>query len=275
MNLRERSLGVGMRRRFQARVDQLNLARGPPHPAPVSDQDIAALPSPAQRYLEFMGVVGRPRDWSFRARFLGEFRQRTEQKFMPCEAWQYNTSLGPARVYYMRIDFAGVLPMFGVDVYQAGHGQMHGKLLGLIAVADGSGPEFDISELTTYVNDALMFAPSMLLTPAVSWTTVDDDSFRVSMSDRGISATSRVFVDAQGRMVDFSTTDRWAALPAGLTRACWTTPIDGWLNHDGRWLPTGGHAVWHLDSGEFEYGRGQFVPESVEWNVPPAGGGLA
>jgi hypothetical protein len=98
-----------------------------------------------------------PRDWSFRARFVGEFRQRIGQKFMPCEAWQYNTSLVPARVYYMRIDFAGLLPMFGVDVYRAGHGRMHGKLLGLITVAYGSRPEFDVSELTTYVNDALMF----------------------------------------------------------------------------------------------------------------------
>jgi hypothetical protein len=69
-------------------------------------------------------------------------------------------------------------------------------------------------------------------------------------------------------MVDFSTTDRWAALPGGLTRARWTTPIDGWSAHGDRWLPTGGHAIWYLDSGEFEYGRGQFIPESVEFNVP-------
>jgi hypothetical protein len=269
MNLRERILGVGMRRRFQARVDQLNLPAGSVDTAPISEEDIAALPSPARRYLRFMGVVGRPRDWSFRARFVGEFRQRPGQKFMACEAWQYNTSLVPARVYYMRIDFAGVLPMFGVDVYRAGQGRMHGKLLGLITVADGSGPEFDLSELTTYVNDALMFAPSMLLTPAVTWAAVNDYSFDVRMSDGGISATSRVFLDEQGRMVDFSTTDRWAALPAGLTRARWTAPIDGWLDYRGRLLPTGGRAIWHLDTGEFEYGRGRFVQESVEFNVPP------
>ena len=188
---------------------------------------------------------------------------------MPCEAWQYNTSLVPARVYYIRIDFAGVLPMFGVDVYQAGHGHMHGKLLGLITVAEGSGPEFDVGELTTYVNDGLMIAPSTLLTPAVAWTAVDDHSFDVSMSDGGISATSRVFVDDHGRMIDFSTTDRWAALPGGLTRARWTTPIDGWLDHEGQWLPTGGRAIWHLDTGEFEYVRGRFLLESVEVNVPP------
>ena len=238
MNLMERILGVGMRRRFQARVDQLKLPAGPVDTAPVSDDDIATLPSTAQRYLRFMGVIGRPRDWSFRTRFVGKFRQRIGQKFMPCEAWQYNTTLVPARVYYMRIDFAGVLPMFGVDLYQAGHGRMRGKLLGMITVADGSGPEFDVGELTTYLNDALLLAPSMLLTPAVTWAAVDDHSFDVSLSDGGISATSRVFVDEQGRMVDFSTTDRWAALPDGLTRARWTTPIDGWMDHQGRWLPT-------------------------------------
>jgi hypothetical protein len=53
-----------------------------------------------------------------------------------------------------------------------------------------------------------MFAPSMLLTPAVTWAAVDHYSFDVRMSDGGISATSRVFGDEQGRMVDFSTTDR-------------------------------------------------------------------
>jgi hypothetical protein len=270
MTLRERTLGVGMRRRFQARVDRLNLPpTGPVDTAPVSDDDLSTLPSAAQRYLRFTGVVGRPRDWSFRVRFVGEFRQRPGQKFMPCEAWQYNTSLVPARVYYMRIDFAGVLPMFGVDVYRAGQGRMQGKLLGLITVADGSGPDFDLSELTTYVNDALIFAPSMLLTAAVTWAAVDKHSFDVSMSDGGISATSRVFVDEPGRMVDFSTTDRWAALPDGLTRARWTTPIDGWLDYGGRWLPTGGHAIWHLDTGEFEYGHGRFARESVEFNLPP------
>jgi hypothetical protein len=39
----------------------------------------------------------------------------------------------------MRIDFAEVLPMFGVDLYYAGHGRMRGTLLGMITVADGSG----------------------------------------------------------------------------------------------------------------------------------------
>jgi len=159
--------------------------------------------------------------------------------------------------------------MFGVDLYQAGPGRMRGKLLGMITVADGSGQEFDLGELTTYLNDALMRAPSMLLTPAVTWgrltTTRSTSACPTAQSRRPHGS----YVDEQGRMVDFSTTDRWAALPGGLTRAYWTTPIDGWMDHEGRWIPTGGRAIWHFDTGEFEHARGRFVPESVEFNVPP------
>ena len=45
---------------------------------------------------------------------------------------------GPARLYYMRIDFAGVLPMFGVDVYRAGHGRMHGQPVSQMARVRGT-----------------------------------------------------------------------------------------------------------------------------------------
>jgi hypothetical protein len=33
--------------------------------------------------------------------------------------------------------------------------------------------------------------------------------------------------------------------------------------------PTGGHAIWHFGTSEFEYARGRFAPESVKFNVPP------
>jgi hypothetical protein len=107
-----------------------------------------------------------------------------------------------------------------------------------------------------------MIAPSMLLTPAVTWAAVDDHRFDITMSDR-ISATSRVFVAEQGRMVGFSTTDRWAALSDGLIRARWTTPIDGRMDYQGRCFPSAG-----VPSGT-KYVRGRFIPESVEFNVPP------
>jgi uncharacterized protein DUF6544 len=266
MRLTDAVLGPVTHRWFERLVRRLP-AQDEPAAESVTDADLDPLPEPARRYLRGMGVVGRPRDHSFRARFRGQFRMRPEQGFMPCDAWQLNTAPVPSRLFAMRIDLAGVVPMFGTDTYAGGRGRMHGRLLGLVTVADATGPEMDVGELVTWVNDACMLAPSMLLGPAVTWTAVTDDEFGLTVTDAGVTASARVVVDDAGRMVDFSTEDRYAALPGGLTRARWSTPIDGWLEHAGRPMPTGGRAVWHLSEGDFEYARGRFVPQTVQFST--------
>ncbi len=42
---------------------------------------------------------------------------------------------------------------------------------------------------------------------------------------------------------DFSTGDRHADLPSGLTRAEWTTPIAGWRTTTGESMPTAAKAI--------------------------------
>jgi hypothetical protein len=146
---------------------------------------------------------------------------------------------------------------------------MRGKLLGMVPVADGSGTEFDLSELVTWLNDAIMFAPSMLLgSHATFAATGSDDEFNVAVTDRGRTVRGRVFLDADGAPHDFSTEDRWAALSGGLVRARWTTPFAGWRLVDGRRLPSGGAGIWHLPDGEYRYAEIDAV-DSVAFNVAP------
>lgn len=146
---------------------------------------------------------------------------------------------------------------------------MRGKLLGLFTVADGEGPEFDLGELTTYLNDAVLLAPSMLLGPATTWTEVGDASFDVTLQDRGRSSTARVTLDHQGAPRVFCTNDRYAALPSGLVRAPWTTRSEHGTTVDGRALPISSSATWHLPDGEFTYVDGAIDPPSIDWNVGP------
>lgn len=234
----------------------------------VTEADLAGLPEPAQRYLRRMGVVGRPRDWSFLVRFTGRFK-RPGQPWMPCEAWQYNARSPVTRLFHMRIDFLRVVPMVGRDRYVAGRGAMRGKVLGLATVADGSGPEFDLGELVTYLNDALVLAPSMLLDGSTTWTAVDDGSFDIGLVDGANAVRARVFVGPDGTLADFATEDRWCDLPDGLVRARWTTPFTGWTEVDGRPWPTGAQAIWHLPDGPLPYVDGTFVPAGLVRNRAP------
>ncbi len=245
------------------------LPNRPPAGEVVSEADLSPLPSPVRRYLDFMGVAGGPPVWSFRARFRGRFRLRPGQAWMPYDAWQYNCADPVSRISHMRITWAGIVPMIGSDTYLGGRGQMLGKLLNVVPVAQGLGPEFDVGELATYLNDAILVAPSMLLRSATLWAEVDDRCFDVTLSDSGLTVTGRVWLDERGAPSDFSTTDRYAALPGGPVKARWTTPVPGWEMVGNRPLPVGGSAIWHLPEGPFVYAEGRFVPDSLEYNVAP------
>lgn len=249
--------------------DAADLPVSPPDDAVITDADIADLPPPAQRYLRYMNVVDRPRDWSFRAHFTGRFRRRPDQRWLPCEGWQYNSGLEIARVFHMRLTIGGVLPMFGRDVYRHGRGRMHGTLLGLITVADGSGPEYDIGELVTYLNDAVLLAPSMLLRLPTTWAPVDDDAFELALTDGGTTVTAIVTVDEHGAPRDFSTTDRFCDLDGTPTRTRWSTPVDGWTSDGPRPTPVRASAVWHLPDGPFPYADFRFPPAQIRHNEPP------
>lgn len=51
----------------------------------------------------------------------------------------------------------------GSDTYLRGRGPDAGKLLNVLTVADGQGPEYDVVELATWLNDAILVAHSLLL----------------------------------------------------------------------------------------------------------------
>ncbi|MGY1753381.1 DUF6544 family protein [Blastococcus sp. SYSU D01042] len=234
----------------------------------VTDDDIADLPQPVRRYLHAMGVVGRPRTRSFRAHLRGRFRRGPDGRWMPCDAWQFNGVEEIARLFRMRLLVAGAVPMWGWDTYRGGHGRMRGKLLGLVPVADGSGPEFDSSELVTWLDDAVLMAPGMLLDPRVSWTATGEDSFRVALADAGRTVVAEVLLDADGLPRDVRTEDRWADLPGGLVRAVWSTPVLHWVTVDGRPRLGRACAVWHLPDGStLTYGEMTLV--DLDLDVPP------
>ena len=259
-DLRGRDLSVRLDR------DARNL-EAPPAAEIVTETELARLPASAQRYLRFMGVVGQPAVTSFRAHLRGEFRMRPTQRFMRADIWQYSTAGPIARVFWMRIAMAGgLLPMVGRDSYIDGRGRMLGKLFDTLVVADGTGEPFDVGELTTWLNDAVLLAPSMLLRAPVTFTEIDDTAFEVRLTDAGRTVSAQVLLDERGAPVDFVTDDRYADLPGGPVRARWSTPVDGWQEVGGRQLPIRGSAVWHLPDGDFPYATLECAPDSVEPN---------
>jgi hypothetical protein len=244
-------------------------------PALVRPSELTGLPEVVARYLRFMEVVDHPRVWSFRCQWTGRFRTRPGQAWSPCRAWQYNTRIHLARDCRIRIRFGHVLPVVAHDTYAGGQGHLLAKLFDLFALEDETGPELDCGELVTYLNDAILLAPSMLLGPETHFSAVDKDCFDVSLTDCGRTVNARVLVDSQGAPRDFSTLDRFVQDPEDpeghWRRTRWTTPVDGWRRGQySRPLPTTGRAIWHLPTGSFTYAELHLLPRSFAVNVPPS-----
>src|SRR4051812_7568703 len=192
---RERAAVVRSPGAFLRGVAAAGLPGRPAAADPATEAHLAPLPPVAARYLRAMGVVGRPRTWSLRAHFTGRFRRGPDQPWLPLDAWQYNSGVEVARLFRMRLLVARVASMWGWAPYRVGAGRMRGKALGRMTAADGSGPEFDIGELPTWLDDAVLLAPRMLLHPRTAWEAAGEDSFRVSVTDAGRTVGAEVFVD--------------------------------------------------------------------------------
>jgi hypothetical protein len=237
----------------------------------VEERSLASLPEPVQRYLRFMGVVGKPRDVSLRASFKARFRLDPGE-WRECEVLLYDTRLRlsrVARVFYMQLSLKGLLSVTARDTYLQGQGRMRVKAFDWVPIVDGRGYELDVGELVTYLNDAVLMAPSLLLGPETSWTALDAQSFAVTLRDGALSVTARVWLDERGAPKDFSTTDRFFDGPDGKrARTEWRTPVSGWQDAFGRKLPTRAQAVWQLASGPFAYADFEIDPARIAFNVP-------
>lgn len=257
-----------MHTQFAREVAAAGLLTAPSPSPPVSEEDIAPLPEAARRYLRFMRAVGRPRDWSFRLHVAARFKPALEAEWKPAEIWQFNSSRPVARIHHMKLHYYGV-PVMGRDTYLRGTGHLVIRPLDLVTVENDHGPALDTAELLTWLNDAVLFAPSMLLSPAVTWCARGSDAFELEATDEGRTVSARVAVDARGAPLEFST-----QMPAmrdaeahRLRRARWSIPIPGWQEVGGRRLPTAGRAVWRLPAGDYAYVEVTIRPGDVEYNV--------
>ncbi len=262
-----------MRHDFRRELASAGLATTPGPATPVSEAEVLGLPAAARRYMTFMRVVGRPRAWSFRAAFTGRFRPGLGQDWRDCEAWQYDRRAPIARYFRISMRYFGPVPVVARDTYAAGEGHMKARLLDLFTVADASGEPFDIGELVTWLNDAVLLAPSMLLAPEVAFAAVDDGAFDLTLTDRGHTVKARVLVDERGAPTDFITADRFYADPAHPNRepirTRWSTPVLGWNPIGTQPTFTRAHAVWHLPESPYVYADFAPVPGELVFNEPP------
>jgi len=211
--------------------------------ATVTDQSLEQLPAPVARSLRRSGVIGRPIPSTVDLRQVGEILLR--------DRWFPFTAVESYRVDTPAFEWRGTVGMFGLPLAKArdtladGRGRMHVRLLRLKTIVDESGPEMDQGSLMRWLNETMWF-PHVWATPLISWTSIDGNSARGSVTAGATTAEAEFVFDDDGRLVDFRA-DRYRATDQGMVRSPWATPITGHAAFDQVEVPSEGRALWLPD----------------------------
>lgn len=222
------------------------------------------LPEPAQRYLNYTGVVGKPWIDTARVKYTGVFRLGADKPWLPLKAEQVYTTNPPGFHWKARLKMFGLWIVKGSDTYKDGHGHMFGNIAGVYTIFDARGEELDQGSMMRYLNETTWF-PIALLSDYITWQAVDAHSFDVTFTDYGKSVTARFIIDADGRLLNF-VTKRYRENKGQYTLDTWTTPMTEWGMMAGLNLPTRGQAVWKLPTGDLPYTDVKMT--QIEYNVP-------
>ncbi len=236
-------------RSIKAERDAL-VAAAEPSEITVTEERLASLPVPVQRHLRQAGVVGQKIPRLITLTQKGRIRNGPNSGWMDFTAEETYSTNPPGFVWQAWFPSRAMPVVFGRDHYLDGDGRIIMKLLGTVPIADvGGSPAMNQASLMRYFNEIMWF-PAAYAGDNLAWTPVNDTSADVTITDRGMSATARVFFDEDARVINF----RAERLNTNTGRIeTWETPLNGQKSFAGISLPVAGSAVWQTDTGPFAY----------------------
>ena len=225
-----------------------------PVTAPIDDSaSLDDLPEPVRRSLLGSGALRQRLPVSVDVRQRGTIRTDADSKWLPFTAKERYSLSPPSFVWDATLKIAGVGLGRARDAFEDGHGSMRVRLLGVFTVVDETGPEMDQGSLMRWLNETMWF-PAVWATDTITWTPIDDQRARGSVTVGDLTATAEFHFDDRGRLVDF-VAERHRDTDDGFIMTRWSTPITDHADFHGIELPASGSAVWHLEDGDFEYIR--------------------
>ena len=255
----------------KAILAQLEAARVPPTastwPARYDARELIGLPAPVQRYFRAVLKDGQPIIVAASLTQAGTFNMsETAEQWKPFTAKQRVITQRPGFDWDARIMmFPGVAAHIH-DAYVAGHGMLHGAVLGLIPVVNmPDSPALDQGEFMRYFMEALWYPTALLPSQGVRWEPVDDRSAKASLTDGALTLTLTFRFQDDG-LIEFARAESRGRLVNGVPGgAPWQGRFWNYAVRGGMRVPLEGEVAWVMPDGLKPYYRGKLTSLSFEF----------
>jgi hypothetical protein len=220
-----------------------------------SENQIADLPVPVQRYFKHVLIEGQPYISTVRLRHNGQFKQTQQSDWVDITGEQYFTTDPPGFIW------KGKTSLFTArDMYLSGKGRIIVTLFSLFNIIRGEGPAYDQGELLRWLGESAWFPTNLLPNEHVEWSPIDDQSARLNFDYNGLSLSFLVRFNENNEIAEVET-KRYMGEENLQT---WVGRYYDYKEVDGILIPARVEAVWLLGEGEHNYAR--FNIEEIEFD---------
>jgi len=231
----------------------------------LTEKDMEHLPQLVQKYIRYVGAVGKPRVKNMRVEFTGKIRGNPEDGWMKFKSIQYNFFDEPTRAFYIIARKMGI-PAFGFHLYKNKTAIMVIKLAGLFKVVDAKGPEMDQGETVTVFNDMCLMAPASLISKNIQWEEVDSNTVKAKFTNGDITIGATLKFNEKGELINFISPDRYECNDGiHYFNYPWSTPVANYKEINGYRIFTFGKTIYHRSNVDFCYG--EFNLSGISYNV--------
>ncbi len=254
-------------RTYKAEVERSLKLTGAKESSLLTEADISHLPEQVQKFLKYVGVVGKEKVFNFKAVLDGQMKMDPKKDWTNIECVQYNFFDNElTRLFYMKANIFNI-PVLGLHSYTDKEARMNIKAAGLVTVLDEKGDEMRIADTTTLLNDMCFFAPAALIDRRITWETMDTSTVKATFKNRDTMISALLYFNETGELINFVSEDRYyTPLDGSKSRkARWSTPIKDYRDINGLKLPTYGEAIWNLPEGDYCYAKFTKIKE-VQYN---------
>ncbi|TEB04185.1 hypothetical protein Psch_03910 [Pelotomaculum schinkii] len=258
-----------LKRMYKAEASKALIGASETSSSILTHQDIKHLPAPVQKYLIYVGAIGKEKVRNFRVAFDGEFKTDPKKSWAKMAAMQFSELDHTTRLYFLQMRMFG-LPVIGLHKYADAKATMLVKLAGLITVADGRGEEMNQGETVTVFNDMCILAPASLIDKRIEWETVDPSTVKATFNNNGCKISALLYFNEKGALVNFVSDDRYYS-PTGKSyqKVRWSTPVKEYKDYNGIKISAGGEAIWSFPEGDYCYARAEI--KEIEYNCTSQG----
>jgi hypothetical protein len=245
----------------------LEAARITPMPSRYSEDELAGLPAPVQRFFRAALKDGQAIVAAASVTHVGSMNMSaTAEQWKPFTSKQRVITQRPGFDWDARIMMLPGVPVHVHDAYIAGEGLLRGALFGLVPVVNLAGtPEMARGELLRFFAEMTWYPTALLPSQGVRWEAVDDMSARATLTDGKLAVTllfrfgeSGLIATARAEARDRVTDGKTASAP-------WQGRFWNYAERGGMRVPLDGEVAWMLPEGAKTYWRGTTTSLNYEF----------